>query len=180
MDWSYIAGYFDGEGHVNFRARPSRPGYVVTGLAWTNTHLESLAAMRAFMGCGTISRGRRFERGLHYIYALEVRRCEDVVRVGEQILPHLIIKRQRVAEMLTFVREHRRPAPEGWGRLTALGVGEVRRLYWTEGMTQQQIGEHVGVHRNAVAVFMGRHGIEGRPRGPRPKLQHARRSHPSK
>jgi len=172
MDWSYIAGYFDGEGNVVFNAPPSRPNYVITGLCWTNTHLESLAAMQAFMGCGRISKGRRMKLGRRDIYSLEVRCRDDILRVGRQLLPRLVIKRQRLLEMVAFVREHRRSQPKTWGRLAALGVAEVRRLYWLEGLNQKQIGVRAGVPRNAVAVFMGRNGIKGRPRGPIPQIQH--------
>ena len=114
MDWSYVAGYFDGEGTVRLNEVPSRPGYLLTGLSWANTHLESLEAIRDFISCGTIRPKARRE---HYRpgYELVVNRADDVLRVGEQMLPHLIIKRARLKEMLEFVHGHRKPQPKAWG-----------------------------------------------------------------
>jgi hypothetical protein len=175
MDWSYIAGYFDGEGSVRFKAPPSRPNYVLTSLSWSNTHLESLEAIQAFIGCGHIQ-----HKLLKYGYTkqghqLIVNRSEDVLRVGDQMLPHLIIKRQQLQDMLDFVRAGRKPAPATWGVLTDAGAEEVGRLYWEEHMTQRQIARKFGCSDGAVATFFRRHNIRGRPRGPVPQSETARR-----
>jgi hypothetical protein len=165
MDWSYVAGYFDGEGHVHFKAAPSRPNYKLVSLSWANTHLGSLEAIRDFMGCGIVQNGAK-KAGYRPGYFLMVARVEDILRVGECLVPHLIVKREALIEMLAWAREHRQPQTANWGLLAKLGVEEVTRLYHEEGLTQKQIAMRVGVGSGAVANFFLTHGINGRRRGP--------------
>lgn len=165
MDWGYVAGYFDGEGSVRFKAAPSRPDYILVGLEWANTHLGSLEAMRDFMGCGRIQESAQGRN--KPVYHLQIQRVEDVLRVGEQMLPHLIIKGDKLAEMMAWARENRKALPETWGVLAAAGVEEITRLYHEEGLTQKEIAAKFGVGAGAVATFFLRNGIRGRRRGPK-------------
>jgi hypothetical protein len=170
MDWSYVAGYFDGEGSVRFKAPPSRPDYVLIGLSWANTHLPSLEAIRDFIGCGIIQH-RKLKAGyVHQGHQLNVQRLVDILRVGEEMLPRLIVKRDQVEAMLQYARVERKPISERWGVLSRLGVAEIERMYRDTGMTQENIAQHLGMHRGAVATFMSRNGIEGRRPGPRPRI----------
>lgn len=166
MDWSYVAGYFDGEGSVKFSAAPSRPNYTLIGLTWGNTHLESLEAIHAFIGCGTWAHSKVYG-GYKQMHQLKVERVEDILRVGTAMLPFLIIRRDTVGTMLTWAREHREPQHHNWGSLNDVGVVEMTRLYHEEGLTQAQIGEKFRVSAGAVSTFFLRHGIKGRRRGPK-------------
>lgn len=166
MDWSYIAGYFDGEGHVIFKAFPSRPDYIMIGLTWSNTHLGSLEAMRDFMQRGTIVTGKRKEGHYKPIHRLGLHRVEDIVWAGEAMLSHLIVKNDQVQAMLEWAKLHRSSAPETWGILTEIGVEEITRLYHDEGLTQQQIADKFGVSHGGVSSFFLRNEITGRRRGP--------------
>jgi len=168
MDWSYVAGYFDGEGNVRFRAAPSRPDYILTSISWSNTHLESLDAIRDFIRCGRIQHKKLKYGYVHQGHQLIVSRVADILRIGEQMLPHLVIKRQQLQEMMDYVRAHRKPISKNWGVLAAVGTAEIERLYREEGMTQEEISAKFGCHRGAVGTFMCRNGINGRRPGPRP------------
>jgi len=166
MDWSYIAGYFDGEGNVRFKAAPSRPEYKLIGLTWSNTHLGSLEAMQAFMECGTIGH-RRVEQQYKQGHQLKVERVEDILRVGESMIPFLIVKHDEVVAMLAWAKNHRQPQSERWGILTRIGAEEIARLYHEEGLTQSQIGAKYGVSGGSVSSFFLRNNIKGRRRGPK-------------
>lgn len=166
MDWPYIAGYFDGEGSVRFKAAPSRPRYITTGLIWTNTHLASLVAMRSFMQAGVITTGRRVRPGVKEIYDLKIFRADEIVRVGEALLPHLLVKRDALAAMLQFVRENRKAISKHWGCLSRAGVTAISRMYHDDGKTQVAIATMFGCSRSAVATFMRRNGIPARRPGP--------------
>src|ERR1051326_5682740 len=144
MDWSYVAGYFDGEGYVRFKAAPSRPNYKLIGLIWSNTHLGSLEAMHAFIGCGYIVH-RKVEQQYRQGHQLKVERVEDIIHVAESMLPYLIVKRDEIMAMLTWAKDNRNPQPETWGTLTKIGATEIARLYHDEGLTQSQIGAKFGV-----------------------------------
>jgi hypothetical protein len=156
MDWSYVAGYFDGEGSVRFHPHGPRK-YIDTGLVWVNTHRDSLIAIQQFMKAGTFH-SRCTRARCKDIHMLTVARCDDVVRVGEAMLPHLIIKRDRVAEMIAFVREHRRPYAFGMKKLAEVGVDALRQMV-DDGLSRRAIGKRLGVDRTTVKLFMRRHKI---------------------
>jgi DNA-binding XRE family transcriptional regulator len=165
MDWSYIAGYFDGEGHVHFKAAPSRPDYILISLSWANTHKRSLEAIKEFIGCGILNPATKKE-GYKLGYCLAITRVADILRVGEAMLPYLLIKQQELQEMMEWAKVHRTAQKETWGILGRVGAEEITRLYHVEGLTQRQIAEKIGVSDGAVASFFLRHGINGRRRGP--------------
>jgi len=166
MDWSYIAGYFDGEGHVHFKAAPSRPDYILIYLSWSNNHRGSLEAMQEFMGCGFITNGKRKNPAHMPGHALVVAAVEDILRVGEALMPHLLIKQEALQKMMTWARDHRTARPDTWGLLTTIGVEEITRLNHDEGLTQREIAEKLGVSSSGVSTFFLRNGINGRRRGP--------------
>ena len=166
MHWAYVAGYFDGEGHVQFRAAPSRPDYRLIGLTWSNTHLRSLELIQECIGCGIITHRKRYgdyKQG----HVLHIERVLEIIRVSEAMLPYLIVKFYEVTAMLAWAKEHRHPQTEKWGMLGKIGVQEISRLYHEEGLTQAAIGEKFGLSGGAVSTFFLRNGIKGRRRGPK-------------
>lgn len=161
MDWSYIAGYFDGEGCVMVRPAHGAKGAQRCELSWHNSDRESIEAMEAFMGCGRIvTRERPPHRTM---YALMVSDVESIQRVVEELIPRCIIKREKLLALREALKEIK-PRAAGWGALTEAGTAEIRRLYHDEGWTQQRIGERFGVTQSAVKNFMHRNGISTRPR----------------
>ena len=87
VDWSYVAGYFDGEGHAGVYANGS------WGLTFTNTHRPSLEAMLTFIGRGMItSRNKDTCGGLgsKICYNLVIRRVEDVRAVCAELIPRCL------------------------------------------------------------------------------------------
>jgi hypothetical protein len=138
-------------------------------LSWANTHEDSLKQIQQFIGCGYIQRrkkkGEEYTRG----YELKVNRALDVIRVGESMFPHLIIKREKVSEIISFVRANRKPLHENWGKLAAIPPEEVRRLYWDEKLTQEQVGQRFGVTSSSVKRYVRKHKIYARPSGPVPR-----------
>lgn len=155
MNWSYIAGYFDGEGHVRGLSRNSR-----YGLAWSNTHLESLEAMHTFMQAGHISAVARPERITYY--NLIVSRQRDLTRILPCLIRHSIIKREKLIELKEAI-VGRRESTAWLGLLTAIGPEEIRRLYWDEGRTLEEIGKQVGVAGSTISYYMTKHDIPRRP-----------------
>ncbi len=47
MDWSYVAGFFDGEGHVGLH--PAKHGGKQILLTMSNTHAATVAALHVFL-----------------------------------------------------------------------------------------------------------------------------------
>lgn len=162
VSWAYIAGYFDGEGHVSLHTQTTRRTKS-TGLTWYNTHLASLEAMQAFMGCGHIY-SRMAPGRTRRIYQLVVGRRAELLRVGVEMFPHLIVKRGAVADLLVHVRIHVRAPHPGAGKVAALGVAEIARLYHDEGLRPGVIAERLNVSADSVRHILRSNGVPLRQR----------------
>lgn len=164
MDWGYVAGYFDGEGTAFVgRIEGSRPNRC--SLSWANTHRESLEAIQVFIGCGSVRAHGGNSKPSHYkpSYSLLVSRRLDMMRVANAMLPHVIIKRDKLIELLARI-EKRKDQSITWGNLVRAGTEEIRRLYWDEGLNLYEIGERFGVSWSGVKLYMRRHDIPQRTR----------------
>lgn len=169
MDWGYVAGYFDGEGTVEFYDSKSKGAKCKKcGLAWFNTHQPSLLAIRRFIGAGQVrSLGVRGtgKNGPHKeSFILLVSRRQDTLRIGKAMLDHCIIKRPALVTMLEHLETKVSDAAPGWGSLALAGVDEVSRLYHDLGLSQTKIAERFGITQSAVKLYMQRHGIPARSR----------------
>lgn len=154
MDWSYVTGYFDGEGTAWMR--PHGKGPKKCSLVWTNTHSESLHAMHEFIACGHVRRRNR--GGWHKdVYVLAVSKRRDLMRVVDAMIPHSLIKRELLEKMREQLAGMKDASP-GCGALTRLGAAGVREMY-ERGMSTLDIARHAGVTHNAVCSFMRRHGV---------------------
>ena len=162
MDWSYVAGYFDGEGHVAMHmcARKKK----TTALSWHNSHLESLEAMRDFMQAGNITMRLRSNRH-KAVYVLSVTWRADTLRVLNEMIPHLIIKREPAEQLryhlLNFVKDQ----SPNFGKVAAVSTEQLIQWYHDEGKSYAEIGRIVGVHPTAVAQAFRVRGISARPAG---------------
>ena len=166
MDWSYIAGYFDGEGHVRCSQQGTRRQQTY-GLAWYNTHRGSLEAIMRFMGCGYLEEGKLRANQTKLPYTLRIARKTDLLRVIDEMLPHLIIKKSEVERLrqylIEFVDETR---AANTGKLAAVDTETLRRWYHDEGLSLTAIAKRTGVKQaSAVSQLMERRGIERREAG---------------
>lgn len=161
MDWSYIAGYFDGEGNVTIH-KNRQSGGSIRRLSWYNTHLESLEAMQSFMGCGRITRQDKKNRKKP-IYALIITRRQHLIQVLDQLAPLLIIKRE-AAEALRAELELMRDESLGFGKIVALSTEQLRQWYEVEQMSCGDIARMLGVDHSGISRELKARGIEKRPR----------------
>lgn len=102
MNWAYIAGFFDGEGHL----RVKRGGRV-----WqlTQVHRGSLEQIAAFLGrhgipshiydIGTGKSRKHWQP----ISTLFVMNTPDVVKILQAIRPWVIVKKQEIEDVLRFL-----------------------------------------------------------------------------
>lgn len=162
MDWSYVVGYFDGEGTAGVYkiARSSAPKVEIT---WHNTHLESLQRIRDFIGCGIIrerSQKKPGYPGAKAMYSLVVATKSDIARIVPLMIPLSIIKREALQNVLAKCDYLITPGKRGV--VSALGVDEVRRLYHEEKLSTVEIGDRLGVTYGAVKYFMEKNDIARR------------------
>ena len=100
MDWSYVAGFFDGEGSVG------KPREGTIQLRFCNNDKPVLEDIRNFIACGQIYLvGKSGQRGhKNNYYQLIVSKHDDVLRIAEELVVRCRIKRQRLAWAIDYVR----------------------------------------------------------------------------
>lgn len=160
MDWSYVAGYFDGEGNVYLKKAGTRSSRGAS-LSWFNTHRESLEAIHEFIGAGVLKEQKMARLSTKQPYVIVVSQCEEVVRVASAMHPFSIVKRDQLPAAIEEARATT-PMTKSSGNLAAMGPEWVRARYWDEGLLQEEIGALVGVSRAAVKNYMQRQGIPAR------------------
>jgi len=150
-----VAGFFDGEGTVGiYQVKNTRE----VRLQFANTHLATLEAIKSFMGCGFIMVNNRTVKATprKICYTLSVRRKADIVKVGEAMLPHLLIKADLMRIALEEARVIRWPY-NCRGKLEKLGVDEIRRM--SVSLSPSKIGLALAIAPSTVVAFMDRHKI---------------------
>lgn len=169
MEWSYVAGYFDGEGSARFKA-------TLVEISFANTHTGSLNAIKDFIGCGTIykhwSKERDFIRASK-CYTLSISRHQDVLRVAKEMLPHSIIKAEKLAVLIQYIET------KVWSNRSRAFILQhsnitkelLETLYWKEGKTFDEIGAIYGVKHSAVMYQFDKFGIPSRKRGAGPNTR---------
>ncbi len=167
MDWSYVSGFFDGEGTVGIYDRndTSRPHI---RLQFSNTNRGCLAAIHAFLGCGNINgNGHKNEPNHAQGYALVVADRESCLRVAMAMLPHSIIKREKLAEMIAYIEGRRWDVHANYALESQFSSksdlkNTLNDLYWSGRLTHRQIATRLGVSRGAVRWAFDRYGIRAR------------------
>ena len=163
MDWSYVAGYFDGEGsvchHANGRGRKT------TGLAWYNSHRKSLEMIRDFMSAGHLRERPIRSHQKAPVCVLTVSRRSDLLRVLDEMIPHLIVKREAAERLREYVQTSVRDESPGFGKIVAVPTEQLAQWYHGEGKSYADIGRLVGVSPGAVARVFRKRGLLPRPVG---------------
>jgi hypothetical protein len=106
----YIAGLFDGEGHVCIE---NTDKHVRMGIA--NTHLPVLEAVSRRFGGKIYTRKCRSDRH-HPVHHWEVYKCDEQRAFLEAIRPFVVIKADAVGYGLAFLSTHLEPGV--WRPLT--------------------------------------------------------------
>ncbi len=163
MNWSYVAGFFDGEGCVSLRYRnrmkSRRQKQLAISLLFANSNRTSLREMQRFVGCGAIYLSNRRSPKHKAVFNLNISRWRDVLRVAEKMLPHSIIKRHALTHLIATVKTH---DWDKWGELETISADSIRKLYHEEGLSIQQLADKFGVTFGAVQHKMVKHGIPRR------------------
>ena len=114
-DWAYIAGLFDGEGHVKaqkYKRKDCSATKIVYGVHITNTNRDVLVWLCEAMGMGSIrSRGNRGNPAWKPSYVWGIQDLLGIELFLTNVEPYIKIKSSQVGIMLTLVRN----------RLEALG-----------------------------------------------------------
>jgi hypothetical protein len=106
MDREYLCwlgGFFDGEGFVTFRNRPSGRHFIL-GVGQSGD--RGRAVLQELMDRSEVGQMREVKRREHYqpFWDWRVTRVHDVVWFGELLLPFLRVKHEDVAAMLDVAK----------------------------------------------------------------------------
>src|SRR5262245_38259590 len=163
MNWSYIAGYFDGEGHVAFHRNGKRQ-HMAYGLHWYNSHLRSLEAMREFIGFGNINKRKARAHQTYDVYILGITQRQQVLTVIDAMMPHLIVKLEVAKKLRNYLMDEkfREISPI---RVTDFTRDDLHQEYWTNGKSAYQIAKEKGCSMGLINKALIRLGISRRPAG---------------
>lgn len=171
MEWAYIAGYFDGEGHAGLHPQTRRKTKVIS-LSWYNSHRESLQAMRNFMEIGHIglSRGKKatggFKGSKKPVYALRVTRKLHLIRLIDAMMPYLLVKREACQAIRDYLVEHvNEKRAENFGVLLAIPKEDYYRWYIEEGQSLAEIARRFQATPSGILRLLRLYDIPRRPAG---------------
>src|SRR5262245_27340129 len=163
MEWAYIAGYFDGEGHVGFHPQRGREHFVYS-LQWYNSNIESLDVMREFMQCGYIHKRTKREGRNHDVFVLIISQRQQILSVIQSMLPYLIVKRE-AAEKLRDYLLNVKFKNRGPVKITDFSADDLQDLYWQKEQSLSQIAKEKGCSPALVCKAMKLLGIVAREAG---------------
>ncbi len=114
MNWSYVAGLFDGEGCVTCGLSTRLSGthrnwYPVARCVITNTDEAALKMIQANFSIGTIQSYRVIHLGSKTTYSLVICKQADVIRFCRRVYPHSIIKKKQIEllkKAILFIRQN--------------------------------------------------------------------------
>ncbi len=100
MDWSYVAGLFDRSGNIN---KIKVKGREYIQLRFYNSHKGILEEIQHFMGCGRIYVKKLSKRNTKWRdrFELTITTKKDIFTVLSEMLPFLVVKQDRVYDILT-------------------------------------------------------------------------------
>lgn len=100
MTWTYIAGFFDGEGSLI--KKPNKKSYRIQ-IAQTNKKV--LKEILEYVGCGHICHPKKRKPHWKESWMFYISKQEDVLKFLKKIADNLIVKRKQVNEFLPILEE---------------------------------------------------------------------------
>ncbi len=119
MNWSYVAGFFDGEGSLLFnpplRSKPWVKSCLGMRITLTQKSSPVLHELKAFLAGYSIEAHVRSVKNPP-AFRLEVGSVASVLEICQTLYPYLIVKKQLVEDMLRFNQLFPAPRQRGNAR----------------------------------------------------------------
>jgi len=133
ISWSYVAGFFDGEGWIAFYPKYAH-------LAVANKNVMVLELIQSFLGYGKI-----YDTGR--VQTLYIGNHEHQLDFCYHVLPHSIVKKAELERLRAFIE-----GKEWWAnrKLKNVTRDELEELYWNKKLSIRQIAKIFGVGYNSV------------------------------
>lgn len=165
ITWAYIAGFFDGEGTIYLEKKKR-----LWRLSICQSQEQVLKDIKAKAKFGNIHSRKKWKDNNHFgkkeMWIWYVNDQRQIVEIIEYILPHSIVKKEKLKEALEFLKK------AGWHKnykLQDLSRKELNRLYRTQSI--RKVCKHLGVTYNAVYTALQKHKIPIRTMSEATKLR---------
>lgn len=145
MNWSYIAGLFDGEGSAYSNKRRSY-------FAIVNCNKEVLEKIQGFVGRGSIYVSKRNLDKWKISYKYVLSSNENVSFILKKIIPYLIIKKQRCEKIIEIIQQKKLKNEEAIKK-RFLVTKQVKKLKRTK-LSNRKIGRILGINHTTVAKYL--------------------------
>ena len=153
ISWSYIAGFFDGDGSLSFYGnRRQSPWY----FSIVEPNRELLELIRKFVGAGYI-----YSHGKNCLM-LRISKREVLEEVGQKLLLHCIAKKEKISEMLTYFVTHE------WHtnyKMKGVTKDALENLYISKGLSIRKIASNFHVKYASARGKLLKLNIPLRPLG---------------
>ena len=156
MNWSYIAGFFDGEGYCSFKGTGTTKAYVVLG--FSNTNRLVLEEIRSFLSIKKLITGRigNYPGSKKICYTLCIQGHKTILKIAKNLLKYSIVKRGELQKLVDFIENKR------WKK-SCPDIEALKELYFNQKLTCSEIAEKYGVHLQTICRAFKKHNIR-RPR----------------
>ena len=135
MDWSYVAGFFDGEGSVIFTKNSIK-------LQFSNTDKQMLKKLHKFLGCGNIRFSYRNLDKWKPQGVLVVGKHEDVIPILDKLKDLCIIKKSKIKKAIDYYENKK------W-HYQQIDMERLTKLR-NNGMSIRKIAEEMNLSRSTV------------------------------
>ena len=136
MNWSYIAGFFDGEGCITRNDKGVR-------LVITQTNFKVLEQIRKFVGFGFIIKPTKRKAHWKDSWVYYIARQKDICSFLQSVLKYLVVKRQlaeKTIPKLKIVVDNQQQRKDRRKRLVRMS-----RKLRSEGLTLRAIGKKLDI-----------------------------------
>ena len=99
MDWSYIAGFFDGEGNLHLTFVKNKTQLQLRCRLYSSV-VEVLNKIKDFIGYGYIYTNKKSNEEWSLVYELSITKKKEVFSFLNNIFPFLVIKKNHVDYIL--------------------------------------------------------------------------------
>ena len=103
MDWSYIAGFFDGEGSISVSKISKKQGKIRAYqilVRFYNSDLDVLNKIKEFLGCGKIYQNNKKTDDRNILYELTISSKSQVQNILINLLKFSISKKEKINYIL--------------------------------------------------------------------------------
>lgn len=159
VDWSYIAGFFDGEGSIHFTTDARAVMY------FSNMHRETLERIRQFImdflkvdyiTLRSWKKNPKYKMNADY-YAIQIANHEHVLKVAEKLVEYSITKHDKLLRAIVLIK-CRKWQKWNCGALKDVTGDDLARLYSQMGTVR--MARLYGVSQNSIIRKMQRLNIK--------------------